>query len=401
MRVQQLFLRPALLCGLLLLCGYAVSGDTSVITRGNLENCRTVFTLQKKGHVAFLGGSITEMEGYRPMVCELLRKRFPETEFTITAAGIASTTSMTGAFRLKDDVLSKGPVDLLLVDSAVNDDQDGHHSKAECLRAAEGIVRNLRQHNPKADVIFVEFVNEGLMDQYRKNQTPIPMAAHEEVAAAYKVSIVNVCKAVTARIDAKEITWKQFGGVHPAPFGNRIAADMIGELMDQCWKEPLAAGATPKDNSMPAKPLDELNYGGGRFLDPKEAKISEDWQLHVPDWKALPGGKRDRFNKLTMLESTKPGAALTLEFAGSAIGAYIVAGPDAGIVEVSIDGGPTTKCDLYHHFSGGLHYPRTVMFADTLSAGKHTLSLKLSADKNAASKGTAIRAMQFVVNEGK
>ncbi|MCY3018552.1 MAG: hypothetical protein NTW87_05915 [Planctomycetota bacterium] len=143
-----------------------------------------------------------------------------------------------------------------------------------------------------------------------------------------------------------------------------------------------------------------MNYGGGRFLDPKEAKITEDWQIHVPDWAKLPGGKRDRFTKMPILETAKPGAALTLEFSGSAIGAYVLAGPDAGMAEASIDAGPVAKVDLYHGFSAGLHYPRTVMFADALAAGKHTLALKISADKNAQSKGTAMRAMWFVVNDG-
>ena len=29
-----------------------------------------------KGDVAFLGGSITEMDGYRPMICEYLKKKY-------------------------------------------------------------------------------------------------------------------------------------------------------------------------------------------------------------------------------------------------------------------------------------------------------------------------------------
>jgi lysophospholipase L1-like esterase len=377
----------------------AVAGDSNVTRRGSLENARIVFQTTKKGHVAFIGGSITEMNGYRPMLCEMLRKRFPETEFTVTDAGIASTCSTTGAFRLKTDVLDKGPVDLFFVEFAVNDDQDAHHTEAECIRGMEGIIRHTRAHNPKADIVLTYFVNEGMMATYRKGGTPIPIAAHEEVAAHYGVSTSNLCKAVTTRIDAGEFDWKKFGGVHPAPFGNRIAADMIGQIMDECWKEPLAAGAAAKDYPLP-KPLDESSYGGGRFLDPKEAKFNDDWQLHVPEWAKLPGGKRERFTKIPILESAKPGAALTLEFTGSAIGAYIVAGPDAGIAEASVDGGEAKKVNLYHQFSAGLHYPRTVMFADTLAPGKHTLSLKLSADKNANSKGTAMRAMQFCVNDG-
>jgi len=374
------------------------AGDPNVMRRGTLENSRIRFQTEKKGHVAFLGGSITEMEGYRPMLCEMLRKRFPESDFTFTNAGIASTCSTTGAFRLKDDVLDKGLVDLLFIDFAVNDDQDAHHTRDECVRGMEGIVRHVRSHNPRADVVFIYFVNEHMMAQYRKGETPLTIAAHEGVAAHYQLSSINLARTVTTKIDAGELTWQKFGGVHPAPFGNRIAANMVGQLMDECWGGALPAGAAAKDYPMPAKPLDEKSYGGGRFLDLKEAKISEDWQIHVPDWTSLPGSKRERFTKLPILETVKPGASLSLDFSGTAIGAYILAGPDAGIVEASVDGGPSTKVDLWHHFSAGLHYPRTVMFASTLAPGKHALSLKISAEKNTRSKGTAMRAMHFVVN---
>jgi len=393
-------LRGAVAVLLTLACFSAsAAGDSNVMKRGTLENSWIRFQTAKKGHVAFLGGSITEMDGYRPMICDMLGRRFPETAFTFTNAGIASTCSTTGAFRLKDDVLDKGSVDLLFIEFAVNDDQDAHHTRDECIRGMEGLVRHVRRHNPRADVIFVYFVNEHIMDLYRKGETPLPIAAHEEVAAHYQLPSINLAKTVTTRIDAGELTWQKFGGVHPAPFGNRMAADMVGELLDECWTVAWAADAAAKDYPLPAKPLDALNYGGGRFLDLKEAKVSDDWQIHVPDWASLPGGKRDRFTKLPLLETAKPGASLCLEFSGTAIGAYILAGPDAGIVEALVDGGPPTQVDLWHQFSAGLHYPRTVIFSGTLAPGKHSLTLKISAEKNAQSKGTAMRVLRFVVSD--
>mgnify|MGYP005715954185 FL=1 len=94
--------RSFTLLALLLTSSLAVAAEADNIQlRGSLDNCRIRFELQKVGHVAFIGGSITEMNGYRPMVCEMLKKRFPETEFEFTAAGIASTCSTTGAMRLQ------------------------------------------------------------------------------------------------------------------------------------------------------------------------------------------------------------------------------------------------------------------------------------------------------------
>jgi len=393
-------LRLLLIACALLAC-FVQAGDSNVIARGEFENARRKFLKEKKGHVAFLGGSITEMNGYRPLVCEMLKKRFPETEFTFTGAGIGSTCSTTGAFRLKTDVLDQGPVDLFFVEYAVNDDQDAHHTRDACIRGMEGLIRHVRAHNPNADIVMTFFVNESSMEKYKKGETPLPVEAHTAVAEHYKISTINLAKTVTTRIAAGEFDWKKFGGVHPAPFGNQIAADMIGELFDLKWKDAPIVDAGQKTHYVPEKPLDEKNYGRGRFVDSKDLKLSVGWNTHVPEWKSIAGSKRDRFTKVPVVEGLQPGAELSLEFEGSAVGAYIVAGPDAGMVEAVVDGGAPRKVNLFHGFSGGLHYPRTVMFADTLSDGKHTLKLKILAEKDSRSSGNAMRALHFVVNAGK
>ena len=374
-----------------------VDGAASIEKRDGFVNVMNRFQTEGKGTVAFLGGSITEMNGYRPMVAESLKARFPKAEFTFINAGLASTCSTTGAFRLERDILSKGKVDLLFVDFAVNDDQDAHHSREECMRGMEGIVRHLRSANPSAQVVFLYFVNEHLMDQYRKGMVPLSISAHEEVAKAYGVPSVDIAKAVTARIDAGEFDFAKYGGVHPAPFGCRIAADMVDRLFDECAK---SSPGTAK-STFPERPLDALNYGDGRFLDLKSAKTSPEWQLHVPDWEKVPGSKRSNYTQLPVLETTSPGASLTLDFEGAYIGAFILAGPDAGTALCSVDGSPERRVDLWHPYSAGLNYPRSVVFADALPAGRHTLSLKISPESNKQSKGAAVRIMNFEVNSQK
>jgi len=378
----------------------ASAADVNVIARGTLDNSRFQFEKTGKGHVAFLGGSITEMEGYRPMIMEMLGKRFPKTEFTFTAAGISSTCSTTGAFRLKDHILARGPVDLLFVEFAVNDDQDAHHSREECIRGMEGVIRHLRTANPSADVVMTFFLNEHSMAEYNAGRVPLPVAAHTEVAERYQIPTINLAKTVTTRIAAGEFDWKKFGGVHPAPFGNRIAADMIGELMDASWSAPIDQAHPPAPRVLP-QVLDPMNYGKGRFLELSAAQLGTGWKIHVPDWKALPGGKRARFTKDPLLEAVEPGAELTLAFEGTAIGAFVVAGPDAGMLEAVIDGGAPVKVNLLHGHSAGLHYPRTVMFADTLPDGRHTLRLKVASDADPKSKGHAARILNWTVNDGR
>jgi lysophospholipase L1-like esterase len=368
----------------------------NVQLRGNLDNSRIRFQKDGKGTIAFMGGSITEMNGYRPMVCNLLKRRFPTANFKFIDAGISSTCSTTGAMRLDADVLDHGPVDLFLIEFAVNDDQDAAHTRQECIRGMEGIIRHARHENPNIDIVVTFFVNEGMLKTLQQGKTPLTIEAHEAVARAYDVPTINLAREVAEEISARSLTWKQYGGVHPAPFGNAICTRMIDELFDRAWAAPLPTIAMLKPHDMPAEPLDPMNYERGRFINPNEASLVSGWTLRVPDWKNLPGAKRERFTTMPMLCATEPGSELKLKFGGTAIGAYIVAGPDAGIAEASIDGGPFASFNLYHRFSQGLHYPRTVMFAADLKPQEHTLTLRISPATKSA--GHAMRFMEFVGN---
>ena len=378
------------------------ASGANIHQRGSFQNARIRFEREKKGHVAFIGGSITEMNGYRPMVTASLKRRFPQTKFTFTDAGIASTCSTTGAFRLKRHVLDKGPVDLFFVEFAVNDDQDAAHARREAIRGMEGIVRHTRRHNPMADIVVTHFVNPPMLKTWQSGKTPLSVVAHEKMAKHYAISTINLGKETASQITAGSLSWRQYGGTHPKPHGNRLCAAMIDRLMDVAWKKPLAADARRAAHPMPKQPIDAASYFRGRLIEPgnieKHAKTLKGMTVQTPAWSKLKGACRSRFVKETLLCADQPGAEMTLAFEGTAVGAYVLAGPDAGIVEASIDGGKFRSVNLYHRFSRGLHYPRTVMFDAGLKQGRHTLRLRVSREKDARSLGHAMRALYFVAN---
>jgi lysophospholipase L1-like esterase len=343
-----------------------------------------------------MGGSITEMNGFRPLVCDLLEKRFPQTDFQFINAGIASTDSTTGAFRLKSDILNQGPIDLLFVEFAVNDDQDSHLTRQECIRSMEGIIRHARRAQPTMDIVLLYFVNPGMLQTLQQGQTPLTIDAHEQVARHYRIPSVNVAAELAARIDQNTMTWDEYGGTHPGPAGNELCAELIRHLLDHAWQNQQAIEDRKVMHPTPDKPLNAFSYSHGGFLNPRQASTDANWQYQVPDWNPLPGQKRERFKKIPLLYATEPGSQFTLNFEGSGVGAYILAGPDAGIANVSIDDGPFKTVDLYHHFSQNLHYPRTVMFASELEPGSHQLRLRIS--KQTQSEGHAVRILQFTVN---
>jgi lysophospholipase L1-like esterase len=366
-----------------------------VATRSDLHNARLRFERAKEGHVAFIGGSITEMDGYRPLIMKHLEQRFPQTRFTFTQAGIASTCSTTGAMRLRADVLTKGPTDLLFAEFAVNDDQDAFHTRQDAIRGMEGIARQLRAHNPHADMVVTHFVNESMRDALIAGKTPLTIEAHEAVAAHYGLTSSNLAREVATRIAGGQLTWKEYGGTHPGKPGNRLAADMVIAALDHAWAPPLAADAAPTPHATPA-PLEPGNYDRGRFLPLTDAKLGDGWRIETPDWKKLKGQSRSRFTSIPVLVGDRPGATLTLSFTGRAVGIYLLAGPDAASVEASVDGQGAKKIDTFHRYSANLHYPRTLMLADDLTDGPHTLTLRLVEGERGGAP--ACRIMHFVAN---
>jgi lysophospholipase L1-like esterase len=388
MKVKNLL---ALTASVLLTHGLLGFETENITPQGSFSNARLAFEKKNVGRVAFMGGSITEMNGYRPMVAKWLEERFPKTKFEFINAGISSTCSTTGAFRLHRDVLDHGPIDLFFIEFAVNDDQDAGHSKESCIRGMEGIIRQMHLKSPKTDLAVTYFVNPGMLKQLQEEKTPLPMAAHERVLEKYGVSRVHLARELAHQIKEGSFSWQKFGGTHPKEPGNRLCADMHIEMLEKAW-----SGKNNEDlkkKKFPAKPIDGNSYFNGRFLSPAKASLADGWKFSEPDWKSLPGGKRKRYLSRPLLHSETPGKPIRIKFEGQAIGAFVSAGPDAGILKFVIDGKHKGSVDLYHHYSRGLHYPRSVMFAHDLEPGSHEIELSIKAGKR-----SAVRILEFCIN---
>ncbi|MCK4294422.1 MAG: prolyl oligopeptidase family serine peptidase [Planctomycetes bacterium] len=364
--------------------------------RDDLSNCRLRFLNEKKGRVAFLGGSITNMNGWRPMVAENLQKRFPDTEFDFVNAGIPSTDSTLGPFRLSSDVFGRGRVDLLFVEYAVNDQ---HNSRAavERIRGMEGVIRQARRKNPYIDIVMLYFVDPIKIEQLNSGHTPPEVQSHRTVARYYDIPAIDLAREVAERLNTSEFDWGTFGGLHPGPFGHRLYAESIERLFDAAWKTRLSPDSKPRKHFLPASPIDPLNYSRGRYIDIEQANLVNGFQ-HVPSWATKQGSTRPRFREIPMLVAEQPGAALELDFSGTAIGILVVAGPDVGVIEFSIDGGKVRQLDQLTRWSSFLHIPWAYMLDAELKPGSHKLTLKTTDKKHPNSKGHAARIVKFLAN---
>lgn len=373
--------------------------------RDGLQNCRIKFEREKTGRVVFFGGSITQgtvgVKGgaWHEIVRAYLEKRFPETKFDFINAGIASMGTTPHAFRFTRDVLKNGPVDLLIVEAAVNDEVNGM-TPHQMVRGMEGVVRHARMANPNTDIVMLHFVNNGMVPAINVGKTPPVIENHEKVAEVYGIPSMNIAKEVAEREKAGEFNWmKDFHGIHPWPFGQAVYGRSAIRLFDAAWTQPLPESAAITPHKLPQPPLDPKSYVNGKLVDVDAARFGEGWGLAV-SWKPSDNvTTRPGFVNVPALVSEKPGSTLKFKFEGTAVGIFVASGPDAGTVEYSIDGSPAATQDLFTTWSPSLHIPWAYVLSADLPPGPHELTLKVADKSNPRSKGTAVRIMHFLVNE--
>jgi len=346
---------------------------------------------QKKANVVFFGGSITFNPGWRDKISEYLQQNYPDTKFNFLNAAIPSLGSFPHAFRLKDDVLAKGNVDLMFLESAVN---DGGTLEQTQRRALEGIIRHTLKVNPYANIVMMAFVDPNKMKDYNSGKIPLEVQVHQDIAKKFHLPFINLAKEVTDRINANEFSWeKDFKNLHPSPFGQEIYFRSIKQLLSVELSKPVPAKLKP---SYQPKETDPLVYVNGNHLGLDEAKGLNNFEL-IPSWKPNDDiATRPGFVNIPVLAGEKPGASFELTFTGQVIGIGFISGPDAGMIKYSIDGKIYPELDLYSPFSNSLHLPWYLLLADGLTTGKHILKLEIGTNKNDKSKGTACRIVHIL-----
>lgn len=374
-----------------------------IMRRGTLANAFSKFEGEKKGTIAFLGGSITEMKGWHNMIMEDLKQRFPETTFTFIEAGISSTGSTPHAFRLESDVLQKGMPDLMFVEAVVNDHTNGF-GPVEQVRGMEGIVRHALELNSVMDIVMLHFIYDPFIGMAEAGRRPDVVLNHERVANHYGLSSIDLIQDIFARMKDGQFTWKEFGGTHPAWVGHKYYAAAINALFDAEQQDRTEWKTEP--HSWPEKPLDAFSYDKGCFVGIDQAthlkgfRIENDWTPQENseasvDWAVQTQVVKTRKNfvHVPMLVADKAGASFRLEFEGRAIGLFGVSGPSAGVLEYSVDGSDWKRVDTHTKWSDGVYLPWVFMLEDELPAGKHTLKLRM-----AKGRRTGCWIRNFVVN---
>ena len=183
--------------------------------------------------VAFFGGSLTwsanasdpDRTGFRPLVAEHLRAKYPAARFRFHDAAIGGTGSTLGVFRLDRDVLAHGP-DLVFLDFACNDPGGPEALAQSCCY--ESILRRLVGRGVPVVQMFFTF-------RFWAEDLDAPGAGHPQLAAyrrlaeAYATGVGDVYRDGPLFPDLRagkvslDDVWP-FDGAHPGDLGYRYFA---------------------------------------------------------------------------------------------------------------------------------------------------------------------------------
>lgn len=375
-----------------LLLAFLAAGNASAIPEaGSLANTKHMLLNQKKLNVGYFGGSITDGSGasdqektsWRALSTAWLKKTYPDAVITAKNAAIGGTGSDLGAFRCSNDLLPSKP-DLVFLEYSVN---DFGKTSDKVLASVEGIVRQILAKNPYTDIVFVYTLTKSMAGAYETGNLPNTTLWDQEVADHYNLPSVNVGKKLWEAVKAGQGTWATFTGdeVHPTDKGYRIYEAEVERFLGAALV--LATPAhTPKamPTALTPKPLDR-----GRLVDA--------WSLNAAGWaketESLAGKYPHRIAARTA------GTELNYAFSGSAIGIYWLVAPTSGDIEWSIDGGTSKRETSWDVYAKSFTRANYIVLSQDLTAGPHTLKIKVLGEKNAESTDTWIRIGALMTND--
>lgn len=338
--------------------------------------------------VGFIGGSITQGNaGYRPQTLRYLQSMYPSVEIRALNAGVSGTGTDLGACRIGGQLLQHKP-DLVFVEFAVN----GAYTKG-----MEGIVRQIRRQSPGTDICFIYTITGNQTQVYAGGDIPDNIKNLEKIADHYGLPSVHMAlQAALLEKDGK-LLWKgatadsgkvlfSNDGVHPLQAGGNLYAAAIARSM-----EKMRGHKTKRSPAMPA-PLFPDNWEDAGMYDPLQiARFSEGWQpVALQQFSAW-------FPQVQ--QAASPGASFTFRFKGSAFGIFDVGGPEAGQIEITVNGktmktasraepgtqvypivpGDSAPVNRFNVYCNNRYRGQHQLFS--LAPGEYTVTIRLSSQK--------------------
>ncbi len=357
--------------------------------RGGLPNVFQKWSTTQEVRVAYLGGSITAQNGWRPKTLAWFNQQHPTSKSVEINAAIGGTGSDLGVFRLKQDVLDHKP-DLLFVEFAVN---DGGAPTDRILKAMEGIVRQTWKANPRTDICFVYTLTEGMLSDLDAGKFPHAASVMEQIADHYGIPSIHfgvevarlhregklIFSGQATKEDADRMAQQgqvlfSPDGVHPY---EATGHELYLQAVERGFAQIEKVSTSPGPHELP-KPLRADNWEQAKLVPLSRTTLSYAWQKLDP----LTDEKARQYRRYLpdLWKADRPGAYMQFRFKGSTLLVYDLLGPDCGQVNVQVDKLPAYTVPRFDAFCT-YHRLGTLPVADNMPEGIHTVTLRILPDQ--------------------
>ena len=329
--------------------------------------------------VGYIGGSITNGGMWRDKSIDWLKREYPKANITQINAAIGGKGPDFGACRIQEHLLVHNP-DMVFIEFRVN---NGGAFKG---RALEGMIPQIWKHNPNIEICLVYTIAKWMKEEIAAGNQTGAGRYMEPVANHYGITSIDFGPEVMKLLKEDKLVFQKGDapaegkilfskdGVHPLEAGHDIYMDVLGRSL-----KAIENHGTSGPKTIPAA-LYENPFSNAKLVPVNTAKFGDGWQkaqLSDLDINADLTDKNGNFKPLFQeaMETVKEGATLTVEWEGILLGLTLTQAPASLIeVEVSTDGGPTEKLDI---FSGIEKKGAKYDFLKEVPDGKHITTIKL------------------------
>jgi lysophospholipase L1-like esterase len=348
--------------------------------RGGLGNVLGKLRAGQEVRVAYLGGSITAQNGWRPKTLAWFGSTFPKAKVVEINAAIGGTGSDLGAFRLAHDVLAHKP-DLVFVEFAVNDGGADPHA---IWRGMEGIVRQTWRADPTTDICFVYTFAVGAEKDLDRGLCTRSMSADELLADHYGIPSINMAMRIAElarqgklQFDTrngkpsptdKGVILFSNDGVHPLDAGHEVYLDVIAAAITKMSENAHTGPHALKP------PFVRDNWERARMVPLKRSMLSSGWRKLNPKTDGLARTFQQRMPEIW--EATKPGESISFRFKGTVARLYDLLGPDGGQAVCTVDGVASPPRPRFDHYCT-YHRIATLPVAEGLEDTIHTVRVEI------------------------
>ena len=305
--------------------------------RGGLPNFFAKLAAGGSARIAYLGGSITAANGWRPKTFAWLKAQYPNVEMVEINAAISGTGSDYGACRIEPDVLAKQP-DLVFMEHRVNGG-GGYEAKS-----VEGIVRQIWKRSPRTDICLIYTLSEGMLKGLQAGKQTSFGAIMETVANAYGIPSMDLGVEIARREQAGELIFKGAAavegklvfskdGVHPGNEGHEVYRDVVARSM-----LAMKSVGRPQAHPLP-RPLEARCWETASLVPITQAALSSGWKPVDPKTDAI---YRDDFGRTDAMlrgamKCDQAGESITFQWNGTTLGFSDIPQGSGMEVEVTID----------------------------------------------------------------